>query len=249
MKKILVLISLFVFPQIIFSQTIEDTKLVVPMISLSYSTQVPGGDMAKRFGMNSAFGTSFMVKTKTNFLYGVNASYIFGQNVKEDGVLDNISTSNGQLINIYGEYSGIKFFERGFHVAAEAGKIFPVFGPNENSGILLTADVGLLQHKIRIENDGNNTPSILNDYAKGYDRLTNGLAISEFIGYMYFSNNGRVNFYAGFELTQAWTKNRRSWNFDTMEKDDQLKHDYLYAFKFGWVITLHKKMTNKFYYY
>ena len=249
MKKILLLLTLIVFSQIVFSQTIEDTKLVVPMVSVSYSLQVPGGDLANRFGVSSTLGASFMVKTKSNFLFGIDANYLFGQDVKENGVLDSISTSNGQVINIFGEYSGIKFFERGFHINVKAGKIIPLFGPNENSGLLITASAGLLQHKIRIENDGNNTPSILNDYAKGYDRLSNGLAISEFIGYMYFSNNGRVNFYAGFELTQAWTKNRRSWNFDTMENDDQLRNDYLYAFKFGWIITLHKKMTNKFYYY
>ncbi|RLD62421.1 MAG: hypothetical protein DRJ01_06170 [Bacteroidetes bacterium] len=249
MKKILLLLTLIVFSQIVFSQTIEDTKLVVPMVSVSYSLQVPGGDLANRFGVSSTLGASFMVKTKSNFLFGIDANYLFGQDVKENGVLDSISTSNGQVINIFGEYSGIKFFERGFHINVKAGKIIPLFGPNENSGLLITASAGLLQHKIRIENDGNNTPSVLNDYAKGYDRLSNGLAISEFIGYMYFSNNGRVNFYAGFELTQAWTKNRRSWNFDTMENDDQLRNDYLYAFKFGWIITLHKKMTNKFYYY
>lgn len=249
MKKTLILLILVVFSQTLFSQTIEDTKLVVPMISVTYSIQVPGGDLEKRFGTNSSFGASFMVKTKSNFLFGVEGNYLFGSNVKENGFLDNISTSNDQVINIYGEYANIKFFERGFHISAKAGKIFPIFGPNENSGLLITANVGLLQHKIRMENDGNNTPSILNDYAKGYDRLTNGLAISEFVGYMYFSNNRRVNFYAGIELTQAWTKNRRSWNFDTMEKDDQLRNDYLYAFKFGWIITLHKKMTNKFYYY
>ena len=219
------------------------------MVSVSYSLQVPGGDLANRFGVSSTLGASFMVKTKSNFLFGFDANYLFGQDVKENGVLDSISTSNGQVINIFGEYSGIKFFERGFHINVKAGKIIPLFGPNENSGLLITASAGLLQHKIRIENDGNNTPSVLDDYAKGYDRLTNGLAISEFIGYMYFSNNGRVNFYAGFELMQAWTKNRRSWNFDTMENDDQLRNDYLYAFKFGWIITLHKKMTNKFYYY
>ena len=249
MKKNLIILIFVVFPQFLFSQTIKDTKLFVPMISVSYSLQVPGGDLAQRFGINSTCGASFMMKTKSNFLFGIDGNFLFGSDVKENGILDSISTSNGQVINIFGEYAGIKFFERGFYINAKAGKIFPVFGPNENSGLLINTNIGLLQHKIRIENDGNNTPSILNDYAKGYDRLTNGLAISEFVGYMYFGNNGRVNFYAGVEFTQAWTKNRRSWNFDTMQKDDQLRHDYLYALKFGWIITLHKKMTDKVYYY
>lgn len=249
MKNHLILLIFIVFPQFLFSQTIEDTTLTVPMVSLSYSFQVPGGDLAKRFGNSNSFGASFMVKTKSNFLLGIDGNFLFGRSVKEDGILDSISTSNDQVINIFGEYAGINFFERGFYINAKIGKIFPVFGPNKNSGLLINTNVGLLQHKIRIENDGNNTPSILHDYAKGYDRLTNGLAISEFFGYMYFGNNGRINFYAGLELTQAWTKNRRSWNFDTMQKDDMLRHDYLYTFKFGWIITLQRKLTNKYYYY
>lgn len=249
MKKHLILLIFIVFPQFLFSQTIEDSALCVPMVSLSYSFQIPGGDLAKRFGHSNSFGASFMVKTKSNLLLGIDGNFLFGSYVKEDGILDSISTSNGQVIDNFGEYAGINFFERGFYINAKIGKIFPVFGPNKNSGLLINTNFGLLQHKIRIDNDGNNTPGILHDYAKGYDRLTNGLAISEFFGYMYFGNNGRINFYAGLELTQAWTKNRRSWNFDTMQKDNMLRHDYIYAFKFGWIITLQRKLTNKYYYY
>jgi len=107
----------------------------------------------------------------------------------------------------------------------------------------------LLQHHIRIENKDNNAPQVLGDYKKGYDRLTNGFAAKTFIGYQYLDSKRRFNFYAGFEFYQAWTKNRREYNFDTMSRDNNLYHDYLYSFKAGWILPIYYRTPDKFYYY
>ncbi len=243
-----IIILLFSF-QIVSAQSIKDTSISIPMISGAYSIQVPGGDLAQRFGINSNVGASFIFKTRSNWLIGIEGNFLFGSDIKEDGIFDSIKTSDGQIINIYGEYAKVLLTERGFFIGAKIGKLFPVFGSNPNSGIMVNASCGLLQHKIRIENDGNNALQIIDDYTKGYDRLTNGIAISEFIGYMHLSKNHLVNLYAGFEFYQAWTKNRRDFNFDTMEKDARDRKDFLYSFKFGWIIPLYKKMPDKFYTY
>ena len=124
-----------------------------------------------------------------------------------------------------------------------------MFGVNNNSGLFISGSLGLLQHKIRIENDGNRAPQILNDFKKGYDKLTNGLAVSEFIGYMYIGESQILNFYAGFEFYQAWTQSRRDFDFGTMQVDTQKRLDMLHSFKIGWVIPLYKRLPDKYYYF
>ncbi|HET6244800.1 MAG: hypothetical protein H0V01_05130 [Bacteroidetes bacterium] len=249
-KHIALLLFSCCFSLLSYSQVnVEDSIISTPIIVANYAYQFPGGNLKDRFGNNSSIGISFLQKTKQNWLWGFEFSFIFGGKVKEDSLFRNISTKNDFLINQHGAYAEIRFFERGHLSTLKGGRLFPALGPNPNCGFIAIASVGLLQHKIRIENPENNTPQILNDYKKGYDRLTNGLAVSEFFGYMYLSNNRLLNFYGGVEFVQAWTQNRRDFNFDTMEKDNTRRNDFMSGIKVGWVIPLYKKMPNKFYYY
>lgn len=225
---------------------IKDSTVFAPLISASYSYQWPGGDLVNRFGSNSNIGAAFMIKTKSNWIFGIDGNFIFGNNVKEDGILDSISTENGWIMDENGNDARIGFFERGFLVSLKFGRLFSLFGLNKNSGVVIISSAGLLQHKIRIEGDA---PQLQDVYKKGYDRLTNGLALSEFIGYLYLGNKRALNFYAGFEFTQAWTQNRRSYNFDTMEKDETKRIDVLSGFKIGWIIPLYKRVPDEYYYY
>ncbi len=75
------------------------------------------------------------------------------------------------------------------------------------------------------------------------------MTINEFIGYLFLGKTRILNFYAGFEFVQAWTKNRRDVNFDTGEKDDKLRFDILTGFKIGWVIPLYKRTPSDYYFY
>lgn len=83
--------------------------------------------------------------------------------------------------------------------------------------------VGILQHKIRIEHQDNKIPQLEGDYLKGYDRLSNGLMVHQFVGYFHMSNNRLINFFVGAEAWQGFTKNRRDLNFDTKMHDDKTK--------------------------
>jgi len=231
------------------AQLNKDSATATSLVSASYSYQFPGGDLEKRFFSNSAVGASFFYKTKSNWLIGADGFFMFRDTVKETTIFDSISTSDGAIIDGNGLYADIHLYERGFYIGAKGGKLFPVFGSNKNSGIVILGGMGLLQHKIRIENSDNAAYQIKGDYKKGYDRLTNGLALSEFVGYMYFGKSRLVSFFAGFEFTQAWTQNRRSYNFDTMGPDKTNRLDLLYGFKIGWIIPLHKRSPDKYYYY
>lgn len=249
MKKLIFGILFFsVFQSANAQISIRDSSVNFAMIGATFAYQVPGGDMAKRFRENYNVGGVFQYKFKNNIVLGFDGNFLFSEQVKENGILDSLRDQNGNFINAEGQFATIALVERGLKFEIKGGKIFPWIGPNKNSGIMATVGAGILQHKIRFETKGGSYPSIEGDYAKGYDRLTNGLSITEFIGYVNFGNKRLVNFYGGFEFTQAFTQNRRSYNFDTRERDTRKRTDLLIGFRVAWIIPIYKRAPKQFYF-
>ncbi|MBN2175248.1 MAG: hypothetical protein JW731_14025 [Bacteroidales bacterium] len=230
---------------------IKDTTLSIPMFYASYAYQIPGGDLADRFGNNSLIGGGFQWKTSENWIWGADFNFYFGNDIKiADEMLTNLKTEIGQIIDMAGNVASYSLYERGYFFAFRFGKLIPVLSPNPNSGFVITGSVGYLQHKVRIEVNQNSVPQLNGDYKKGYDRLTGGFAVAEFVGYTFLSNSRLLNFYAGFEFTQAFTKPLRDVNFDTMEPDEvKNRTDLMSGVKIGWIIPLFKRMPEKYYYY
>lgn len=230
--------------------SITDSAIFTPIIYATYSYMWPGGDLAQRFGSNSSIGGGFMLKTAGNWVFGVEGNFMFGQSVKNsDSILKSISTSNGFLIDANGMYADLVYYERGYNFLAKVGKIIPLFGPNPNSGLMITAGGGYLQDKVRIHNPGNTAPQILGDYKKGYDKLDGGIMLQGTIGYMYLSNTRLLNFYVGFEFMQTWTKSLRDFDFETREKDTKQYNSQFYGIKVKWMIPLYRRSPKEFYYY
>lgn len=227
---------------------VRDSALFDPHVSISYSYQIPGGDMANRFGNNHNIGLGFHIKSKTNWYYGIQGTYLTGNRVlREEGFLSNLIVDDGYILDNQGQLAKISIQQRGFSVTADGGYLFPVLGPNKNSGILLYGGIGLLQHKIRIEHQEHEIAQLEGDYLKGYDRLTNGLMLHQFAGYYYMSNYKLVNFYLGVEAWQGFTQSRRDFNYDTQVKDDTKRTDVLVGIRAGWVLHLYRRMSTDYY--
>jgi hypothetical protein len=205
--------------------------------------------MAKRYGNSSSLQINVDYKTQKYWTFGINGSYFFGSNIRETGIFDSIVTKDGNIINQDGEFADIRLYERGFTVSVSAGRMFAFKKPNPNSGIVFNIGLGFIQHKIRIETIGNNVPQLSIAYKKGYDRLTNGLLLSENLGYLYLSNNRLLNFYFGFECMQGFTQSRRSYDYDLMKQDTQKRLDILYGGKISWILPLYKKAPQEYYMY
>lgn len=226
----------------------RDSIVSLSMIEFHYSILAPGGDMKNRFGATTNIGLGFLRKTKTNLFWGAEINYLSGSTVKEKYVLDGISTERNQFININGNFADVRMFERGISSYARLGKLFPVFGSNKNSGILVLAGVGFLQHKMHIEVLDDNVPALYKERRKGYDRLSNGLSIQEFIGYYYLHSKYLYNFYVGFDLSQSFTQNRRDWDVYSQRKLEENRKDYLNGFKIGIVFPLYQRMPKEYYF-
>jgi hypothetical protein len=229
--------------------SVKDSSIYTPMIGLAYGYEVSAGDLAKRFGNSSSIQMNVDFKTKKQWIFGVNGTYFFGKQIRETGIFDSLTTPDGYIIDQSGEYADVRLYERGFTVSATAGRLFTFKKPNPNSGIVFNVGVGFMQHKIRIETIGNKLPQLSTEYKKGYDRLTNGILLTQNLGYLYLSNNRLTNFYIGFECMEGFTQNRRSFDFDLMKQDTQKRVDILYGGKVAWILPLYKKAPQAFYYY
>jgi|SRR5688572_6437971 len=227
---------------------VKDSAVAFSVIAVNGSYQFPAGDMADRFDNNFSVGASFLRKTMSNWLWGADINYFFGGEVKENTILSAITTSQGYIIASNGTYAEVFLHERGYSALLKAGRLFPVIGPNDNSGIMVTLGAGFIEHQIWIEDKGNLAAPLTPDYKKGYDRLTNGLCLTQFVGYSHVSNNRRINFFAGVEVMEGFTENRRTVNFDTGMKDETSRMDMLIGLKVGWIIPLYKKMPRDIYY-
>ena len=228
---------------------VRDSIIRFPMMNVSAGYYTPGGDLADRFGTCTVLGGEVLYKNRKNYLIGASTGFMFGNDIKEPNLLKDLYTQDQQIIGLDGLYAEIRLFERGYHVGPAFGKIFSLKKPNPNSGILVLVSPGFMQHKIRIEDIGNTVPALRGDYKKGYDRLTNGFRLQEFIGFVFFSNRQLVNFYGGFEFIQGFTKLRRDYIFDDPQIDKSQRLDLLYGFKLGWTLPFYKKKPKAFYLY
>ncbi|MBI5914039.1 MAG: hypothetical protein HY842_01575 [Bacteroidetes bacterium] len=209
------------------------------LFNFSYGGHLPGGDLGDRFGGNYSAGLGGDFFTKNNWVVGLHSNFYFGKEVKTD-VLANLRSNEGFIYADDGGVSDIQLRERGLYIGGHLGKIFPVSENNRRSGIRVTVGGGFLQHKIRIQDEPQVFVSPLDkEYKKGYDRLTNGFALTEFIGYQFLANNRLVNFMIGLEFAQGFTANRRSFNFDTRSVDSGNRLDLLYGFRLGWTLPLY----------
>lgn len=221
------------------------------MIYGFYGYQWPGGEMKEQFGSNSIVGPGFMWKTKSNWLFGAEYNFIFGNNVKNSAeIFKYIMNSDGNVISGDGTPSVVATFERGSTMGLKFGKLFPVIKNDQNSGIFVTLGAGYINHKIRIEVENQSAPQLKGDYRRGYDRLSGGLMLSQAVGFMYFGKSRLLNFTFSIEAFEGWTEAYRDYYFDTMAPPTEGKQfDFLIGPKIVWMIPIRERGVKDFYYY
>ncbi len=249
-KSLLFVVVCVLMSGALFAQrkTIRDSVYRLPLIGLHISGQLPYADMAKRFGANMSVGMPFLYKTAKNLVFGLEGNYFFGTKIHER-VMANLVNSDGTITDVNGNPATFRLNERGWNAYAYFGGVINKLGHNKNSGLFALAGLGYFSHKINIYDVARTLPQLEGDLKKGYDRLTGGIATSQFLGYLFMSQNRITNFYAGFEFQEAFTKGLRGYQYDLMAKDDQSRLDVMIGFRFGWVLPLYKKAPKDFYYY
>ena len=208
------------------------------IIGFSYGYGFPDGNLKTRFGNNFNIGISpHFYFNNSNFYAGLDASYLFGTDVKTNP-LTNLTDINGQLISVDRSYASLTLDERGFLVGLNIGKIIP-FNQNKRSGLKVQAGGYIFRHWIHFQKDFGILPQLEGEYLKGYDRLTGGITLNEFIGYQYLKKNSKINFYIGLDMYQGFTKSLRKYNYDLADYDLDNRNDILWGIKAGWILPIY----------
>lgn len=218
------------------------------LFNVNGAYDMPGADMAKRFGNSFRIGPAILYKTKTNWMFGAKMDFIFGNKITQDSFLINITDKYGSFLNQDGVRTGVKTYERGYLVGIQGGRIFNTSKKNADNGILVLTSVGFMQHKINIFDKNKTIPQLRNAYKKGYDRLSNGIFIEQYIGYTYFANNALVNFNIGLDIAAGFTKGRRDYLYDVMRPDNKQRVDILFGIRAGWYIPVFKRKSEELFF-
>lgn len=223
----------------------EDAWLITPSVSLQYA----GGNFAERFTSNLSVGAGFGFKTSSNWIFLAEGNFMFGNSIKQpERFISPVITSNNALINGSGVYTLVNITQRGFSVDGSVKKILPFWKANPNSGPTVSFGAGYLMHWVNIDNVEKDAPQVLDEYLKGYDRLSGGFMTRQNFGYLFLDSKRRINFELSFEFLQAFTTNFREFNYDTGQEDTGLNVDFLYSIRLNWYLPIYSKSRNAYYY-
>lgn len=227
---------------------VADSTLRMSLFQFQAAGYHTSGDVGDLYGPFAGVGFSYAYKSATNVLLGADFMYLFGDRVKNsDNLLRELRTSAGFVIDREGEFVNFLLQHRGVSAGFYAGKIFPVIGPNPNSGLEVRLGVEYLEHRTRIETRQDDFPPLEGDALKGYDRKRAGIAVSQFVGYRHFSNSRFANFFVGLEVKEGFTTDYRSYNIDEMRYTEGDYFDLFVGIRVGWVLPVYKRMADKFY--
>ena len=241
MSRILKIACLVLFPCLVSAQGTSSNEGALFNVSFHYGFYLPAADLKDRFGSNfyTGIGTEFILKN--DLILGIEGGLIFGNRVKED-VLSSLRNASGEIVGIVdgvGVLGNISLRQRGLYGGLRVGKLFPISKINKRSSIRTTIGIGILQHKVRIQDDDASVPQLEGDFKKNYDRLANGLSLQQFIGYQILSPDRRSNFYFGFEFYQGFTQGRRSFDVNLKGPDEEKRFDFIAGIKAGWILPFY----------
>ena len=236
-KWIIVFVMLAIYSIGLPQETGQQPDLLV-LPQIHYGIQWPGGDLANRFGQNFSLGTGGSLLLRSNWMIGLQYGFKFGNQVKED-VLSPLRTPEGLIIGRDKQFANVFLRERGWMFTTHIGYLIP-FNPDNNkrSGLLLSVGGGILSHKIRIVDDFDSVVQLSGPSVKGYDRLSRGWGLHQFAGINSLSKNGLINFFAGVEFLEGFTKNRRKYNYDLQQFEHETRKDLLFGLKLGWLFPI-----------
>lgn len=216
---------------------VENEVDIVTMAG-SFSYVSPLGIYSERFGPGGVFNFQVeYMRWPDNWIIGLEGQYGFGGRVKEN-VLAFLQDRDGFIVGRDLQLAHVVQQQRMMGICLYMGRLFPLSEKNQRSGVRFTVGAGYLQHWIKVMDELRVLSQIEGRYRYGYDRMTSGLQLNQFLGYQYISLNRLINVHIGVESMQGFTRSRRAYDFQTMRTDDRRRFDGTIGLRAGIAITL-----------
>ena len=136
--------------------------------------------------------------------------------MNEPGLLSDLMTPQGQIIDNEGDIAKITVTGRGGQFGLGVGKIFSTPWSNPNSGWMVKLGAGSLHHNVHFDYSENRISPLEDERVKGYDRMRWGACGELWMGYWLMSNDQRINAFVG--SPSVWPNLQpRTQNFDTLD--------------------------------
>ena len=246
--RILLICLIFCFGDNLTGQEESRTKNFAGL-GISYGIDFPSGDMADRFGTSFHAGLSidfFRSKWKGNF--GIEGYIHFGDNVKED-IFSPLRTESGRILGNDGQLAEVFARQRGISLGLYTNKVLVPLKNNPMAGLSGFFGLGIMQHKIRIQDDRGNAGQFSGDYVKGYDRYSIGPYLKQGIEYLHIGKNKSLNYSVSLFITEGFTKGKREVNFDNQLSDQESRFDLLIGLNVKWYLPIIDQREPKEIYY
>lgn len=250
--RVLLLLTVIAMSALVHAQASDESEQVADdaiLLTPTFTLQFPAADLSDRFGINYNFGFQTAWKFGKNWHIGAEGNFLFGNTVRETDHFENLLTTNGLVINADGLLEEVTLSQRGWMARAVVGKTVPWNPRKPNNGVLFKLGAGIVEHRILIDVNERVTRPLSPIYQTGYDRMSRGFVLSQFIGLLRLEREQFINLYGGIEIAQGFTRNRRPWDLGTNQPLDDARVDIFIGIKLGWIIPVFTTSTATNYYY
>ena len=232
--------------------SLRDSAINLSFIGFKYQGGINQGAWADVFPGSGEIGGELGVKFASNIYLTTGGYFYFADRVDSSAireVLGDMLIADEFVITSDGLLSPIAISISGLTVPFKVGKIFPVIGPNDNSGLYVELGAKFIQYNYWFRVPEGSVGLLRGEYEKGYDRRTRGFGINEGIGYRHFASNNYVNFSIGLDFSQYRLEDARPIFFPTGELGGTRRWGSFFGVSFGWFFPIYKRAPNKAYYY
>lgn len=248
--KIPLIVLFSLISALCFSQAPGRDSLRAWLIEAGISYYGTAGELGERLNSGSSAGIGVAYKTQKNWIWGVEASYLYSNNVADPtAVVSGFKFEQQSILNTVGNLANINVDHRGFEAYAVVRKTLPWLNANPNSGLQVGFGAGATTFWYNITSNDQSVPQIQDEYDKGYDKLSAGLALKQAISYHYMAPRRTFNFRISFEVGQTFTEDLRGYNYSSGQKISERQFSLTYGLKAHWILPIYQEKRNQEYFY
>jgi hypothetical protein len=223
----------------------------------------PMGHWSARYPFLGCIGVEAGYKFRSGVSLATGAGYLLSESARYPELLNqlaltrsftdaqgNTQTFQG-IIDGNGELTNLGIAMQGIMVPLRIGYTINALrfgGSNPNCGVLVQASGLWTRHWLRFQVQSDKLPMLTGDYARGYDRLTEGLGGSLALGYRHYGNSRGFNISVLAEAGLLTSRNLRRFDYATRTADTAPHLDAFVGFRIEWILPLYKTLSSTYYY-